>query len=58
MSSKRFFKLFGEKISINSSETQCEIDNTRTENYNDNVIGLGDSYMAYILVPIGTYICI
>lgn len=49
MSSKRFFKLFGGKKSINASETQCEIDKIRTENDNDDVIGLGDSRLAYII---------
>lgn len=50
MSRKRFFKLFEGKKSINSSETQCEIDKIRTENDNDDVIGLGVSYMAYITI--------
>jgi len=48
MSSKRFFKLFGKK-NIKASETQCEIDKIRTENDNDDVIGLGGSRMAFII---------
>jgi len=48
---KGFLSYLGEKKSINSSETQCEIDKIRTENDNDDVIGLGVSYnMAYITI--------
>lgn len=53
---KGFLSYLGKKKSINSFETQCEIDKIRTENDNDDVIGLGVSYgVHYSKVR---YICI